>query len=102
VLLAPIGTVAQHTARATFATNLLAAGGIATAAGDSAGDLKVACIVGSDAGYDEEGAERAAALREAGVAWVVVAGKPREWADDSCAMGVDAVEFLTRTREKLA
>ena len=44
----------------------------------------------------------AAALREAGAEWVIVAGKPRDWADDSCAMGVDALDFLTRTREKLA
>jgi methylmalonyl-CoA mutase len=31
----------------------------------------------------------------------VIAGKPRDLADDSCAMGVDALEFLHRTREKL-
>ncbi len=99
VLLAALGTVAQHTARATFATNLLAAGGIGVT---TDGAAEVACVVGTDAAYDEEGAERAAALREAGVGWVIVAGKPRDWADDSCAMGVDAIEFLTRTREKLA
>ena len=34
--------------------------------------------------------------------WVVIAGRPRDWADDSAAMGVDALDFLTRTREKLA
>jgi methylmalonyl-CoA mutase len=62
----------------------------------------VACVVGTDAAYAEEGAERAAALREAGVTWVIVAGQPREWADDACAMGVDAIDFLTRTRERLA
>lgn len=95
VLLAPLGTVAQHTARATFATNLLAAGGIAVT---TEGTSRVACVVGTDAAYDEEGAERAAALRGRGVEWVVVAGKPREWADDSAALGVDALEFLDRTR----
>jgi methylmalonyl-CoA mutase len=98
VLLAPLGTVAQHTARATFATNLLAAGGIGVTEDAS----RVACIVGTDAAYDDEGASKAAELREQGVEWVVVAGKPREWADDSCALGLDAIEFLTRTREKLA
>ena len=101
VLLAPLGTVAQHTARATFATNLLAAGGI-TVESDASGSPRVACVVGTDAAYAEEGAERAAALREAGVTWVIVAGKPLEWADDACAMGVDAIDFLTRTRERLA
>ncbi|MFC7495110.1 MULTISPECIES: methylmalonyl-CoA mutase family protein [unclassified Nocardioides] len=98
VHLATIGTVAQHTARATFATNLLAAGGIAvTTAGG-----RVVCVAGTDAAYDEHGAETAAELRRNGADWVIVAGKPRDWADDSCAMGVDALDFLTRTREKLA
>ena len=101
VLLVPLGTVAQHTARATFATNLLAAGGVAVTT-EPTGTPRVACVVGTDAAYDEEGAARAAALRESGVEWVLVAGQPREWADDSAALGVDALAFLTRTREKLA
>jgi methylmalonyl-CoA mutase len=99
VLLAALGTVAQHTARATFATNLLAAGGIAVTT--EAGDHRVVCVVGTDAAYDEQGAEVAADLRSKGAEWVIVAGRPRDWADDSCAMGVDALDFLTRTREKL-
>ena len=33
---------------------------------------------------------------------VIIAGKPVDYADDSCAMGIDALDFLTRTREKLA
>ena len=61
----------------------------------------VVCLAGTDAAYDESGAETAAELRENGAEWVIVAGKPRDWADDSCAMGVDALEFLTRTRERL-
>lgn len=99
VLLAPLGSVAQHTARATFATNLLAAGGIGVTA--EADGHRVACVVGTDAAYDEQGADLAADLRSKGVEWVIVAGRPRDWADDSCAMGVDALDFLTRTREKL-
>ncbi|GAA4734747.1 methylmalonyl-CoA mutase family protein [Nocardioides endophyticus] len=101
VFLATLGTVAQHTARATFATNLLAAGGIRAAAGEHDGE-RVVCLVGTDAAYDESGAETAAELRSNGAEWVIVAGKPRDWADDSCAMGVDALDFLNRTREKLA
>lgn len=93
-----LGTVAQHTARATFATNLLAAGGIAVTTEPG----RVVCVAGTDAAYDEEGEAAAAELRANGAAWVIVAGKPRDWADDSCAMGVDALDFLTRTREKLA
>jgi methylmalonyl-CoA mutase len=101
VFLATLGSVAAHTARATFATNLLAAGGIRVETGSYDGQ-RVVCLAGTDAAYDESGAETAAALREAGAVRVVVAGKPREWADDSCAMGVDALAFLHRTREALA
>lgn len=100
VHLATLGPVAQHTARATFATNLLAAGGIGVATG--AGGHRVVCVAGTDAAYDEHGAETAAELRRNGAEWVIVAGQPRDWADDSCALGVDALDFLTRTREKLA
>lgn len=112
VLLATLGPVAAHTARATFATNLLAAGGVGVdVAGPTEGpdDLvaahdghTVVCLAGADAAYDEWGRAAAEALRAAGATHVVVAGKPREWADDSCATGVDALAFLTRTREALA
>lgn len=112
VFLATLGPVAQHTARATFAANLLAAGGIAVdVAGATTGtdDLvaayagqSVVCLAGADPTYDEWGAAAAAALRDAGATRVVVAGKPVEYADDSCAMGVDALAFLTRTREALS
>ena len=39
---------------------------------------------------------------QAGATWVVIAGKPRDGVYDSCAMGVDALEFLNLTRERLA
>jgi methylmalonyl-CoA mutase len=111
VFLATMGTVAAHTARATFASNLLAAGGVAV---DVAGPTEttedlvaaydghaVVCLAGSDGAYDAWGAEAVAALRGAGASWVVVAGRPRDDADDSCAMGVDALAFLERTRGQL-
>ncbi|MEO6511259.1 MAG: methylmalonyl-CoA mutase family protein, partial [Nocardioides sp.] len=79
VFLAPLGTVAAHTARATFATNLLAAGGIAVELGEYDGQA-VVCVAGTDAAYDESGAETAAALRQAGAKLVIVAGQPRDWA----------------------
>jgi len=112
VFLATLGTVAAHTARATFAANLFAAGGIGVdVAGPTtdAGELvaaydgqAVVCLAGTDAAYAEWGAAAAGALREAGATWVIIAGKPLDGTDDSCAMGVDALDFLTRTREKLA
>jgi methylmalonyl-CoA mutase len=112
VFLATLGTVAQHTARATFATNLLAAGGIGVAsAGTTAGteDLlrayggqRVVMLAGSDDAYASWGAAAAAVLREAGAAHVIVAGKPADFADDSAAMGIDALAFVTATRKELA
>ena len=116
VFLATLGPVAQHTARATFATNLFAAGGISVElAGATAdpGELAAAyagqpvvCLAGSDPTYAEWGAEAAAALRAAGARHVILAGKPTgplaDSVDDSCALGVDALDFLTRTREKLS
>lgn len=122
VFLATMGTVAAHTARATFATNLLAAGGVAVqVAGVTdgvesvvaayravGGDHPVVCLAGTDSAYAEWGAELAAALRAAGASYVVLAGKPGERTvppdavDDSAAMGVDALAFLTRIREALA
>lgn len=111
VFLATLGSVAQHTARASFASNLLAAGGVgvdvagATATPD---DLvaayqgqPVVCLAGADAAYAEWGEAAAAALRAAGASYVIVAGKPAAYADDSCAVGVDALAFLNRVREKL-
>jgi methylmalonyl-CoA mutase len=112
VFLATMGTVAAHTARATFAANLLAAGGVAV---DVAGPTEVAedlvatydgqavvCLAGSDGAYEAWGQEAAGVLRTAGASWIVIAGKPVDYADDAAAVGVDALAFLTRTREKLA
>ena len=117
VFLATMGTIAAHTARATFAANLLAAGGIDVVnAGrhddveavlrdytGSDGGQPVVCLVGPDRAYAEWGADLVAALREAGARHVILAGKPVAGieVDDTCAMGVDALEFLTRTRGKL-
>ena len=76
VFLATLGPVAAHTARATFAANLLAAGGIAVVPAGATGGVeelraayagqRVACLAGADAAYLGWGAEAAAALREAG------------------------------------
>jgi len=111
VFLATLGSVAEHTARAQFATNLLAAGGIAFDVGGATsgvGDVmaaydgqSVVCLAGTEAAYAAWGSDAAAALREKGARRVVLAGRPADWADDSCAQGDDAVAFLTRTREAL-
>lgn len=115
VFLATLGTVAQHTARATFAANLFAAGGIAVeVAGPTSGvdellaaydGSPVVCLAGTDASYAEWGAAAVEALRGAGAQHVIIAGKPDAVdaeVDDAAAIGVDALAFLTATREKLS
>lgn len=117
VFLATMGSVAAHTARASFATNLFAVGGIdvvntgrhddvAAVVEDYSGPdggQPVVCLAGPDQAYAEWGADLVAALREAGARHVILAGKPVEGVevDDHCAMGVDALDFLTRTRGEL-
>jgi methylmalonyl-CoA mutase len=119
VFLATMGRIAQHTARATFATNLFASGGIDTVtAGASegvddvisayreAGETPVVCLAGLDSAYEEWGSDLVTALRDAGARHVIVAGiagSVENWgADDSASAGLDALDFLTRTREVLA
>ena len=111
VFLATMGAVAAHTARATFATNLFAAGGVAVDVAGATDGVEallaaydgqaVVCLAGADPTYAEWGEAAAAALRQAGATRVIIAGKPTDHTDDSCAMGVDALAFLTRTREAL-
>ncbi len=117
IFLATMGSVAAHTARASFATNLFAAGGIDVVnAGrhdgvDAVlddytgpdGGQQLVCVVGSDPAYAEWGADLVAALREAGARHVILAGKKVEGidVDDTCFAGLDALDFLTRTREQL-
>jgi methylmalonyl-CoA mutase len=113
VFLATMGTIAAHTARASFASNLFAAGGIDVLNEGRHDDVEsvlghytgqpVVCLVGNDKAYAAWGADLVAGLRDAGATWVILAGRPVEGfeVDDTCAMGVDALDFLTRTREKI-
>lgn len=116
VFLATMGPIAAHTTRATFAANLFAAGGVRVAAAGPTdgvdavvaaytgedGPRPVACLCGTDAAYTEWGSELVAALREAGARHVVVAGKADVGADDRCHAGMDALDFLRRTRGVLS
>ncbi|MCW2782402.1 MAG: methylmalonyl-CoA mutase subunit [Marmoricola sp.] len=122
VFLATMGTVAAHTARSTFAANLFAAGGIDTVNAGRNDDVEavlkaytgpdgnqaVVCLVGADKAYAEWGTDLVAALRDAGAKHLILAGKPGaktiagDTVDDWAAMGVDALDFLTRTRERLS
>ncbi len=113
--LATLGPLAASTARATFAANLLAAGGVDSVPGGPSegpddvaaawrehGSSPVAVLCGADPTYAEWGADAVAALRAAGAAYVVVAGTTRDLpVDDSCTLGVDALAFLGRVRDQL-
>jgi methylmalonyl-CoA mutase len=113
VFLATLGSVAEHTARAQFATNLLAAGGIVVDVAGATDGIEavvaaydgqsVVCVAGTDAAYAAWGSEAAAELREKGARRVVVVSTSStdDWADDSFRAGDDAVTFLTRTGEAL-
>lgn len=114
VFVATMGAVAAHTARATFAANLFAAGGVDTvvagptedvdgvvAAYREAGSVPVVCLAGNDTSYDSWGADLARALRDAGATQVVLAGTADVGADTTIATGVDALAFLRDIREVL-
>ncbi|WP_049574073.1 methylmalonyl-CoA mutase family protein [Nocardiopsis sp. SBT366] len=110
--LVTLGPVAAHTARASFATNLLAAGGIeakdpgpiddpasaARAFADSGS--RVAVICSSDRLYGEHAEDVARALKGVGARRVLLAGAPRDsyreaGVDAFAHRGCDAVALLT-------
>ncbi|MBB3661970.1 methylmalonyl-CoA mutase [Prauserella sediminis] len=115
VFLATLGTLAQHTARATFTANFLQAGGIEPVnPGEtgSAADLvarfresgaAVACLCGPDTGYAEQAADVVAALREAGATEVWLAGKAPDdvTVDGTVHSGCNALAALTRVLDTL-
>jgi methylmalonyl-CoA mutase len=88
-LLLPVGPLAEHNIRTTFASNLLASGGIeainpgtvdadgvARAVSD-AGSPTVAVICGTDTRYGTEAADIVEAAHHAGVSHVCLAGSPK-------------------------
>ncbi|MBT8228413.1 MAG: methylmalonyl-CoA mutase small subunit [Dactylosporangium sp.] len=111
VFLATIGSVAAHTARASFAANLFAAGGIATVSGGPGTDvaeiarrfadsgLPVACLCSTDKLYAEHAEDVAAALVAAGAKKVWLAGAPKRYAgvDAYLHLGCDTVAVLETT-----
>jgi methylmalonyl-CoA mutase len=93
VLLLPLGPLAEHNVRTTFATNLLASGGIeavnpgtvdaggVAAAVAAAGLPGVAVICGTDKRYQEEAAGIVAAARNAGISRIYLAGSEKTLGD---------------------
>jgi len=104
VHLAALGTLADHTPRTSWISNLLAVGGIEVVGGEGegarspieaaasfeAGGSSVAVICSSDAVYAERAAATATALQQAGATFVALAGNPGDRRDELAAAGVDA------------
>jgi methylmalonyl-CoA mutase len=87
IFLANLGTPADFTARATFASNLFVAGGIeavgyeneappALASAFKASGLALACLCSSDSVYEREAIPAAEALQAAGARHIYLAGRP--------------------------
>ncbi len=113
VLLLPLGPLAEHNIRTTFAANLLASGGIEAvnpgtveAAGvadavSAAGAQDVVVLCGTDARYGTEAAGVVDAARKAGVSRVLLAGPEKAVAeadpkpDDYLTAKIDAVGALS-------
>ncbi|BBY35759.1 methylmalonyl-CoA mutase small subunit [Mycolicibacter minnesotensis] len=115
-LLLPLGSIAEHNLRTTFAANLLASGGIAVinpgtlgaeqvaGAVAEAGSPDAVVLCGSDARYGVEAAAVIGAARAAGVERVYLAGPAKALAgnpdtdpkpDDYLTMKIDAVQALS-------
>ncbi|MEO5373520.1 MAG: methylmalonyl-CoA mutase subunit beta [Alphaproteobacteria bacterium] len=106
IFLANVGSVAQHTARATFAKNFFEAGGIETLGNNGFADpgscakafkdsgAAVAIICSSDAVYEEQVAKVAPALKAAGAKFLFLAGNPGEKKQAYGDAGVDDFIFL--------
>jgi methylmalonyl-CoA mutase len=99
VLLLPLGPLAEHNIRTTFATNLLASGGIEAVTDDA--DATVAVICGTDARYATDASSAVDAARKAGASHVLLAGPERAVAgadskpDGYLTMKIDAVKALS-------
>ncbi|OBI48659.1 methylmalonyl-CoA mutase small subunit [Mycobacterium kyorinense] len=119
VLLLPLGPLAEHNIRATFAANLLASGGIEAvnpgpldAAGvaqavSANGSPALAIICGTDKRYATEAEAIVEAARKAGVERVYLAGPEKAIGDaqhrpdDYLTAKIDAVEALSNLLTRL-
>ena len=105
VFLACLGDPAAYSARATWTRNFLAAGGIEALAGEglhnsadagkafAGSGARLPCICSSDAVYGELAEAAAGALKAAGAAQVLLAGRPKAQEAALQAAGVDTFIF---------
>jgi methylmalonyl-CoA mutase len=122
IFLANLGTTADFTARATFARNFFAAGGIAAETNDGfasraemiaafkGSGAALACLCSSDAVYAREAVPAARALMQAGSAHLYCAGEPDPLATELAEAGIgtfifegcDALAILEAAQTKIA
>lgn len=107
VLLLPLGPLAEHNMRSTFAANLLASGGIevinpgplevtgVAAAATAAGSPTVAVICGTDTRYGAEASDVVAAAHAAMVEHVYLAGPEKALGDRRADAGHRPDDYLT-------
>jgi len=111
IFLANLGTQAEFTARATFATNFFETGGIETVGGDGAdipalpaafkaAGTALACLCSSDKGYAKEAPAATEALKAAGARHIYLVGRPGEQEAAFKAAGVQS--FIYEGRDALA
>ncbi|MGP4090439.1 methylmalonyl-CoA mutase family protein [Streptomyces sp. KR55] len=105
IYLAALGPAAAHTARLTFASNLFQAGGIEPVTEGTFEDSGAteACLCSSDALYEEQAADAARGLQEAGARHVFLAGRPGQYSgvDAYVFAGCDAVAVLSATLDRM-
>ena len=90
IFLANLGTVAEFTARASFAKTFFEAGGIEAATNDGfassdamiaafkTSGAKLACLCSTDAAYERDAIDAAKALKAAGATHIYLAGRPKD------------------------
>ncbi len=111
IFLANLGTAAEFTARATFAKNFFAAGGIEAVESESAeppvlaeaykmSGAALACLCSSDQVYEEEAPVAADALKAAGARHIYLAGRPR--AQEAALQAAGVQSFLYEGCDALA
>ncbi len=118
LVLVALGSVAAHSARSGFATNLFAAGGIEAVVVDGGADdlaavlaehgTTVACLCPPDISFADQTLQAAKTLKDAGTSLIWLAGRSAEWPEAAAAgvtghvfAGVDAVAVLARTLDAL-
>jgi methylmalonyl-CoA mutase len=120
VFLATLGRLADFSARATFARNFFAAGGIEAVTHEAFADqaemiaafkqsgAKVACLCSSDEVYARKGVDAAKALSSAGAAHIYLAGRPKDREIYQAAgvqsfiyTGCDALAILTAAHDMI-